>query len=72
MITNTDILFDVIRDGMRHIFDFMRNTVVFQPTLFFADFPLTIFDILLGFSVSGAFLYIFGFLDDYDDIDLGE
>lgn len=68
MGSSTDILFDVIRDGIRFIFDFMRNTVVFQPTIFLADFPLTIFDILLGFSISEVFLYIFGFLDEYDDI----
>lgn len=70
MGSSTDILFDVIRDGIRFVFDFMRNTVVFQPTVFFADFPLTIFDILLGFSISEVFLYIFGFLDEYDDINV--
>lgn len=65
----SDILF-FIREEFINIFQFMRETVVFEPSIYLFDFPITIFDILIGFFTADMFLFFFDFLDDYDDIDI--
>lgn len=63
----TDILL-FIRDVFIDLFELMRNTVVFEPSLLLFDFPVTVWDLSLAFFTTDVFLFFFGFLDDYDDV----
>lgn len=63
----TDILL-FIRDVFIDLFELMRNTVVFEPSLLLFDFPVTVWDLSLAFFTTDVFLFFFDFLDDYDDV----
>lgn len=63
----TDLIF-FIRDSFKSLFDLMRETVVFKPSVYLFDFPVTVWDLSIGFLTSDVFLFFFGFVDDYDDV----
>ncbi|MDE6501510.1 MAG: hypothetical protein K2L10_05455 [Ruminococcus sp.] len=63
-------LLDFIIEQFKFLFQYMKETVVFQPTIFLFDFPVTIWDLSLGFLCANLFLYFFGFLIDSGDVEL--
>lgn len=67
----TDILL-FIKDAFVNLFELMRNTVVFEPSLLLFDFPVTVWDLSVGFFTADIFLFFFGFADSYDDVEVGE
>lgn len=71
MTSLTDDILFFIKDQFVNLFHYMSVTVVFQPSIFLFDFPVTILDISIGLFTANAFLFFFGFLDDYDDFEVG-
>lgn len=66
-----DIL-EFIKEQFKTLFDFMRDTVVFEPSVFLFDFPVTIWDLCVGLFTLSTILYFFGFANDYDDSEVGD
>lgn len=54
------------------LFNFMRNTVVFEPSIYLFDFPVTVWDLSLGLFTTNTILFFFGFMNDYDDVEVGD
>lgn len=66
----TEQILTLIKNQFVQLIEYMRETVIFDSFLGLADFPVTIWDLSMGFLCVSVFLWFFGFLvDDDDEID---
>lgn len=58
------MILEFLREQFLYFYNFIKNTVLFEPTIWCFDFPITMLDCLLGLSVASVITMFFGFIAD--------